>query len=466
MKKKITKLTLLLIVILSSSVVLFGCAINETTPQITTTQGDQSDDQTEPADTDETTTADVVQLPFLYRHSGNDSGMQMNQYYVDGFNEMYEGQYEIEVEWMPGVAVDIRAKLKMLNASSELPALVTDLGAEPAFADLLIRNNRLVDLKPYFDASPEWQEVCIPESVEFNTSDGKMYTSPAVAESYVGVFYNMEYFEQAGIDEFPKTWDDFWDACEKLEAEGITPISLHTTETGWCPMLMGTSNMANSEAGRNFMKQRYPTNFNDSAFIETMEIIKRLFDYSTSDAVGGNYALAANNFCAGMTAMIPNGPWMIPSLSDTQFSPEGFDEIVGYAHFPEGVMLSNQGEAYGFGVSVDHSVEVQEGTVEYLKFMARPESIRETGVVMGNLSSIVALTDDDLAKLSPPMQEYAKAVNSLEKTMVIYQGRWDPITQNEVIPAELPSLITGQITVDEFCEKMITGAERYDEDSN
>ena len=403
----------------------------------------------------------AVELPFLIRNSGNDSGMKLNQFYIDGFNKAFEGKYKIVVEWMPGVAVDIRTKLKVLNAASNLPALVTDLGAEPAFADLLIKNNRLVDLKPYFDASPEWQKVCFPVSVAYNTKDGKMFTTPSTAEAYVGIFYNKELFTKAGISKFPETWDEFWAACEALKKAGITPIALHTTETGWCPMLMGTSNMASSDEGKAFMAQQYPTNFDAPVFKDTMTIIQKLFSYSTSDAVGGNYALAANNFCAGKTAMIPNGPWMIPSLSDTQFSPAGFDAKVGYGHFPNNTMLSGMGSAYGYGVSVDHPKEVQEGTIEYLKFISNETNIRQNGIVGGSLSNLVPLTADDLKQLTAPMQEYAKAVASVKNVLIIYQQRWDPITQNEVIPANLPSLITKQITIDQFCAKMVEGAKKY-----
>ena len=408
---------------------------------------------------------EIVEIPILARNAGNDSGTVVLKHMIEGFDKEFEGKYKLKVEWLPGVAEDIRAKLKMLNASSDLPAIVTDLAAEPAFADLLMKNNRLVDLKPYFDASPEWQEVCLPESVEYNTVNGKMYSTPGTTNDYVGIFYNKEHFEKAGISETPKTWDEFWDVCEKLEAAGYTPLSLHTTETGWCSMLLATSSLATSEAGQSFMMQKYPTDYNTPEFIDAMNVLKRSFEYATSDAVGGNYALAANNFCAEKTSMIPNGPWMIPSLSDPQFSPEGFEEKVGYMHYPEGVMISNLGINYGEGVSMDHPIEVQEGAIEYLKFKARPENIRFVGVMQGAFSPAVPLTEEDLEQLSPTMKDYAKSVSTLKYTLINYQGRWDPITQNEVIPTELVNFITGKITVEDLINKMSEAGKKYAADN-
>ena len=77
-----------------------------------------------------------------------------------------------------------------------------------------------------------------------------------------------------------------------------------------------------------------------------------------------------------------------------------------------------------------------------------------------------SLTDEDLGKMSPAMREYAKAVTSMEKSLIVYQTRWDPITQNDVIPAELPSFVTDKITVDELVAKMSASGKKYAEESN
>ena len=403
-----------------------------------------------------------VEIPLLMNNGGNDTQSVLNQWIVDEFNKEYEGQYEAVVEWIPGVAEDIRSKLKMLNSANDLPAVVTNLGAEPAFADLLFENDRLIDLKPYFDASEEWQEYAIPESVEYNTQeDGKMYSAPSTSADYSGIYYNKEHFENAGITSFPKTWDEFWDACEKLKAAGYTPISLHTTETGWCPFLLATAALVETESGTEFINTMYPTNFETDDMRRVLDIVERLFSYTTTDAIGGNYALAANNFCSGNTSMIPNGPWMITSLSDPQFAPEGFDEKVGYAMMPGEVMMSSQGQSYGDGVSVDHSEEVQQGAVEYLKFQATERIIRERAIETGAFSEKVELTEEDMAEFAPTMKDYANLLPDLKGTYPSYQSKWDPLTQNEVIPTELVNYLNGEITQDEFLAKMTAAAEEY-----
>jgi raffinose/stachyose/melibiose transport system substrate-binding protein len=407
-------------------------------------------------------TSGVTKIKILATNAGNDANTEQTRYNIQKFNEAYKGKYEAVVEWIPGMQEDIRAKIKMLNTAHDLPPVV-GLGAEPSFAELLFRNNRLIDLKPYFDADPEWKRLAFPESVAYNTRpDGKMYSSPASTASYTGIYYNKEHFAQAGINKFPETWDEFWAACDKLKAAGHTPISLHLTETGWCTMLMGTAYLGRTAEGQAFMKQQFPTNFNTPQIIDMLNMIKRLYTYTTGDAQGGNYALAANNFSAENTSMIPNGPWMMQSLSDPSFSEPGFDLKVGYAKFPSGLMIGDQGESYNEGVSVDVSKAEQEGAVEWIKFFStNQELIRRNGVLNGYFSPLVPLTESDKATFTAPMKTYADLVPTIQRTIPSYQGRWDVLTQHEVIETELINLINGVVSAEEMASKMTAAARRY-----
>ncbi len=87
---------------------------------------------------DEAAVEGPIELPFLMSKQGSDPAYLLDKYYVETFNEEFEGKYNIVVEWMPGLAEDYRAKLKMLGSANDLPVLVSALAAEPAFGDLLI----------------------------------------------------------------------------------------------------------------------------------------------------------------------------------------------------------------------------------------------------------------------------------------------------------------------------------------
>ena len=411
----------------------------------------------------EAAAAEELNIPMLFREGGNDANTVMYRGFIEAFNEKYDGRYELDIEWVPGMAIEMRQKLKALNSARNLPAVVTDLGAEAAFAEALMRDGRLMDQRPYFDADPEWQKVAFPESVEFNTdAEGRMFTSPATGASYIGIFYNKEKFAEAGIKEFPTTWDEFFAACEALTAAGFTPLSMHTTETGWITNLLLTTYLGRTPEGRDFMDIRYPTEeFTSEIYIDAVRMVERLYEYTTADAIGGTYALAANHFSASDTAMIANGPWMIASFSDTQYSPEGFENQVGYARFPNDMMISSLGRTYGRGVSMDHDLAVREGAVEWIKFLATRDNIAKQAINLGLLSHLVPLTEEEKQGLGPVNLEYFNAVEGVELTIPVFQAQWDPVSQNETIVNQLPALLYGEISAEEYAAMLAASAKEY-----
>ena len=404
-----------------------------------------------------------IKVTMLKSAGGNDTHIELWRSLAEQFKEWSGGKYVLEMEEIPGVAVDVRTKQKMLNVANNLPSLVTDMSAEPAFANLLIDNGRVIDLAPYFNESPEWQATCLDESIAFNTEeDGKMWTAPSQSTEYVGIFYNTELFAQAGIEKFPETWDEFWAACDALKAIGVAPVALHTTETGWCPMLVATAYAGSlGEESVAFLREMMPSDFTNDTMLAMAEFLQKLFTYTTADAVGGTYSLASNNFCAGKAAMFPNGPWVAKSFYDTSFAPEGFAEKVAYAPYPGGVMFSDGGARRGWAISVDVSEEEQLATVEFLKFLATPEVINQFNMITGDMSEKVPLSDEQKASMLPIFQSYADAVEKTQLTWPYFSSLWDSVVTTEVIEQELPNLAMGNITPEEFVAKMTEGAQRY-----
>lgn len=92
------------------------------------------------------------------------------------------------------------------------------------------------EMKPYVDSdlldpitslwqeegwSPHYTDV-IENMVKFG---GEYYAVPVDIHRTNVVWYNKKVFERYNLSE-PTTWSEFWDVCEKLEAEGVTPIAL------------------------------------------------------------------------------------------------------------------------------------------------------------------------------------------------------------------------------------------------
>lgn len=190
------------------------------------------------------------------------TGTKNEQKVVEAFNKKYKGTYELDVDWIVETEADYRQNLKRLNATDELPDIITDLRMLPSFYQKMIAENRIADLTPYIDADEEWSSMIEPVVQEGCTyADGNIYLAPisTAAFSCCGIFWNQELFNKAGIDSFPTTWDEFWACCDKLTNAGITPLALHTDGTGWAPMLLASAAVASSsEEGAEFMSLIYP----------------------------------------------------------------------------------------------------------------------------------------------------------------------------------------------------------------
>ena len=144
-----------------------------------------------------------VKIPIIITTGANDAmDIQMKEV-VEDFNEEYKGKYQMDVEYLAGASDDYRSKLKMLNASNSLPALV-QVGPEPAFYDLLVENGRLVDVAPYLEADQEWKGQLMPQGIEaFTRDDGKMYLIPSAGLQLSGFYYNKELFRTGRYRDIP-----------------------------------------------------------------------------------------------------------------------------------------------------------------------------------------------------------------------------------------------------------------------
>ena len=107
------------------------------------------------------------------------TGMKNEQKVVEAFNKKYKGTYELDVDWIVETENDYRQNLKRLNATDELPDIITDLRMLPSFYQKMIAENRIMDLTPYIDADEEWSSMIEPIVQKGCTyTDGNIYLAP------------------------------------------------------------------------------------------------------------------------------------------------------------------------------------------------------------------------------------------------------------------------------------------------
>lgn len=404
----------------------------------------------------DTTAADAggkVTLNVINYHVGTDYAAEYYAYLFDEFKKTDAGKnVEFNFEEIPTTDA-FNQKIKLLISSGDLPDIVFNGGNN--ITEMAAKSGKVADLTPYFEQDPEWKALFDEKSLEFNTVDGKIYGVPVSKEiSYI--YYNKELFEQAGVTA-PEagfaTWDEFFAACDKFKAAGITPLGMDTADSGWLTNLWYSALIGtNGEAGNIWMNTMYPSDYSTPEVIEATTMLQNMLSqYTTADAVGGKYDPMATHFFNGEVAMFPNGPWMIPDFKNTEKAPEGFYDKVGVMLLPAGgmEMVPTPGDMVG----AKDPAKI-EAAVAFLKFETTLDNQIKALQMTGLQPVSSKVTIPDSLKQDDPLMAQVLDLQPLAKyTYGQNQAYW---YQNviDTFSTVLPELAYKNITPEDFCLKL------------
>ncbi|MFD2670897.1 ABC transporter substrate-binding protein [Marinicrinis sediminis] len=129
--------------------------------------------------------------------------------YAEAFSEKYPGA-TVQFEGLTNYADDIIARLTMRDLGDAL---------------LIPKNLTNRELPNYFEPL----DPAMMENMRF--TDHRMHEGQnyglATGSSIEGIIYNKRAFAAAGIEEVPRTLDEFYAACEQLKQAGIVPVYLN-----------------------------------------------------------------------------------------------------------------------------------------------------------------------------------------------------------------------------------------------
>lgn len=375
---------------------------------------------------------DVTQIPVCFLVDPQ-TGRSDNEDLVQAFNEAYEGRYELNVEWITESAEGYRARMKTLNGVDQMPAIITDVGFDSDFYQLLVEHGRLVDLAPFMQADEAWREAMDEHVLEVcEEEDGSMYMAPIGNStfSYAGFYYNKELFAKAGIDRFPDTWTEFFQVLDQLQKSEIVPLALHGGSSYWTALLIGTNYMAGTEEGAAFLQTQFPKNYQNDSMRGMMQAVKALYQYTDADALEIEHDESARRFQQGINAIMANGGWMIMNFTEEEM------EHFGFAPFP-GNILMEEPKMSAWAVTSGYSEEVTKGATEFLKFRVLKD--QEDGREFMKEANTSVLE-----------REYKDAVYAVEQITPNYQLKWEGDIQNNFFVNQIPLYVREKISQDEF----------------
>lgn len=250
------------------------------------------------------TASGVTELEFFSSKSENVATMQA---LVDKFNAA-----NTDIKITLNAPADAGTVLKTRMTKDDLPDIIA-YGGDNTYTELTAAGV-LADLsaEPFMEVINE-SYLQMVYDINANKEE-KAYGVP-YATNALGVIYNVELFNQAGV-EVPKTWDEFMQVCETLVAAGIQPFEL-TFKDSWTTLLTWNA-LAPAIQPDNFLDDRKN---GTTSFLGTHEEILTKYDklvgYAQTDFMGTSYDDGSRNFANGSAAMLINGVWTVPEVKKT-----------------------------------------------------------------------------------------------------------------------------------------------------
>jgi len=256
-----------------------------------------------------------------------------------------------------------------------------------------------------------WRSEISEFSWEYCSADGAksnpIHMVPLTTQGF-GIYYNKALFKKAGLDpeKAPSDIDSFMDACKKLKAAGIVPITAGLQGSPYTVDFLFRCFVANiygpdvKDLGTG--KQNFKGNV---AFKRASEIVQELFTKGYIDPAGTStpyFMDAANNFAAGKGAMF------IGLLSDVchwkVFSDALGNDSVGYfptINFPEAKYKDQQvGQPAGIGYSVMKWSKNPDAAMKVIEGYARGEG---NAIWMGMTGALSPNKNVDIKSLGYPL---------------------------------------------------------------
>lgn len=262
-----------------------------------------------------------------------------------------------------------------------------------------------------------------------------------------GFFYNAALFEQAGIKEVPKTWDEFLNVCQALLDAGITPM---TMDDAYATCVIGyhLARLVGEERVKEIVTNG---EWDDPAVLQMAKDIEELASKGYySEMVGSNVWPAGQNteLALGTAAMYLNGSWLPNEVKEMA----GPDFKWGCFAYPELKEGANGIEANNFGAQVfgiNKDSKVSEQAFQLITFLTKGEYDKK----LAEMS--VGIPADTTNTEWPEMVACAKPVIEQSTTRFTWAcGVEANVDMTPIIKENFIKLMAGSVTADEFVAAM------------
>lgn len=268
-------------------------------------------------------------------------------------------------------------------------------------------------------ADNKFDEVYAPGFKALATTDGKQYFLPT-SYYWWAIYYRPSLFEKAGITKTPETFDELLDACAKLNAAGITPITIGARfkwpAAGWFDYLNMRTNGPQYHIDLTDLKIPYT----DEGVRKTFANWRRLIDAKCfiENPAAFDWQEAIDPMVQGQAAMYLMGQFIVDSY------PDELENDLDFFRFPiidPNVPIGEDAPTDGYFMSA--RARNPEGGEAFLAYLGSREVQQRAFEELGRLPT---RTDVDISKASPAIQKGIKLIQSADFIAQFYDRDTTP----------------------------------------
>ena len=212
------------------------------------------------------------------------------------------GHHWADRETLTDIITDVEARIKAGKAPTAA-----------AIAGVKIQNwagrEQLADLS-LVAAEQRWQDCLPSELLQMAKVDG-IPVATIINVSRVNVFWvNLGLLQRVDCTSVPSSWEGFFQLCEQLQAEGITPIA-HSDESWQIATVFEV--VALGVGGSEWYKRAFcqgdRSALTSSEMRQVISVFRRLKPFCSEDVVGRDFSLVSADIVNGRAAMQIMGDW-------------------------------------------------------------------------------------------------------------------------------------------------------------
>ena len=330
--------------------------------------------------------ADKVTVNFFHRWPNEPK----NSYINSLIDEFEAANPDIDIVADCVLNDSYKEKIRVLVSTDALPDVFFSWSG--VFGENLTRSGRVLALDDVMARDSEWSSQIVEGQWAPFNYNGKQYGAPWSMDGKA-FFYNVDVFNELGI-EIPTTLNELYAVCEKLKENGYDePISAGFSAPWAVSHYLGT--ICQRVVDPEVLAKDYTGggDFSDPAYIEALNIFKKLGEYMTSDPCSVDHEFARNAFIMGVS------PMCYMQLAEMKYMRD--DEELNYAFFNFPAVEDGKGDPgqltgapEGMMVSATAKPEVQEAAIKFMEFVISKEGGHRMIAECGEISCVKGAWDE------------------------------------------------------------------------